>query len=189
MRGTDSSLLDEWERLSRPVDDDADDLVGDGPLAGTGEEAPARPVTGNPRAFRRLVRNAMFRRVELAAREDHRGLAALDGAGGWDADAWGDALDPLFEAQGDDAVGIGPGARAAALFQVVEPGGEVPPGHTEPTTDHAPGGVVPAGTWLVRQVLDDPAGDHDWAITASVDLAASDEAGAPVVTVLAVGPL
>ncbi|MFC8923498.1 DEAD/DEAH box helicase [Cellulosimicrobium sp. NPDC057127] len=187
VRGTDSSLLDEWERLSRPVDDDADDLVGDGPLAGTGEDAPARPVTGNPRAFRRLVRNAMFRRVELAAREDYRGLAAL--GGGWDADAWGDALDPLFEAQGDDAVGIGPGARAASLFRVVEAGGEVPPGHEGPTSDHAPGGVVPAGTWFVRQVLDDPAGDHDWAITASVDLAASDEAGAPVVTVLAVGPL
>lgn len=189
VRGTDSSLLDEWERLSRPVDDDADDLVGDGPLAGTGDEAPARPVTGNPRAFRRLVRNAMFRRVELAAREDYRALAALDGASGWDADAWGDALDPLFEAQGDDAVGIGPGARAASLFRVVEAGGEVPPGHEGPTSAHAPGGVVPAGTWLVRQVLDDPAGDHDWAITASVDLAASDEAGAPVVTVLAVGPL
>ncbi|MCB7137894.1 DEAD/DEAH box helicase [Cellulosimicrobium marinum] len=189
VRGTDSSLLDEWERLSRPVDDDADDLVGDGPLSGTGEEAPARPVTGNPRAFRRLVRNAMFRRVELAGREDYRGLGALDGASGWDADAWGDALDPLFEAQGDDAVGIGPSARAAALFQVVEPGGEVPPGHEGPTTAHAPGGVVPAGTWLVRQVLDDPAGDHDWAVTATVDLAASDEAGAPVITVLAVGPL
>jgi len=189
VRGTDSSLLDEWERLSRPVDDDADDLVGDGPLAGTGEEAPARPVTGNPRAFRRLVRNAMFRRVELAGREDYRALAALDAASGWDADAWGDALDPLFEAQGDDAVGIGPGARAAALFQVVEAGGEVPPGHEGPTAAHAPGGVVPDGTWLVRQVLDDPAGDRDWAITASVDLAASDEAGTPVVTVLAVGPL
>ena len=189
VRGTDSSLLDEWERLSRPVDDDADGLVGDGPLAGTGEEAPARPVTGNPRAFRRLVRNAMFRRVELAGREDYRALAALDGASGWDADAWGDALDPLFDAQGDDAVGIGPAARAAALFQVVEAGSEVPPGHEGPTAAHAPAGVVPEGTWLVRQVLDDPAGDHDWAITASVDLAASDEAGAPVVTVLAVGPL
>ena len=31
--------------------------------------------------------------------------------------------------------------------------------------------------WLVRQVLDDPAGDRDWAITAEVDLAASDEEG------------
>jgi hypothetical protein len=37
-------------------------------------------------------------------------------------------------------------------------------------------------------VLDDPAGDHDWAIVASVDLDASDEAGAPVLKVLHVGP-
>ena len=42
--------------------------------------------------------------------------------------------------------------------------------------------------WLVRQVLDDPAGDHDWAISAEVDLAASDEEGAAVVWVTAVEP-
>jgi hypothetical protein len=35
------------------------------------------------------------------------------------------------------------------------------------------------GRWLVRQVLDDPEGWHDAAIVAEVDLAASDEAGAP----------
>ncbi len=34
---------------------------------------------------------------------------------------------------------------------------------------------------IVRQVLDDPAGDRDWAITAEVDLAASDEQGSPAV--------
>jgi hypothetical protein len=38
-------------------------------------------------------------------------------------------------------------------------------------------------------VFDDPEGDHDWGIHASIDLAASDEAGEPVVTVTAVGPL
>ncbi|HEY4422503.1 MAG TPA: DUF3516 domain-containing protein, partial [Pseudonocardia sp.] len=43
--------------------------------------------------------------------------------------------------------------------------------------------------WLVRQVLDDPAGDRDWAITAEVDLAASDEDGSPVVWITAVEPL
>ena len=43
--------------------------------------------------------------------------------------------------------------------------------------------------WLVRQVLDDPAGDRDWAISAEVDLAASDEEGAAVVWVTAVEPL
>jgi hypothetical protein len=31
--------------------------------------------------------------------------------------------------------------------------------------------------WQVQQVLDDPGGHHDWRVTATVDLAASDEAG------------
>lgn len=179
VRGVDSSLLDEWERLANPVDDDAD-LVTDGELADAGAEAPARPVTGNPRAFRRLVRNAMFRRVELAARESYGALAAL--GGGWDADAWADALDPLFEEQGDDAVGIGPEARSGALLTILEPGAEIPSGA-------APGesGRVEAGTWWVRQVLDDADSNRDWAITAQVDLAASDEAGEVVLTVLDVG--
>ena len=29
----------------------------------------------------------------------------------------------------------------------------------------------------LRQIVDDPAGNHDWALTAEVDLDASDEAG------------
>ncbi|MEU2201301.1 DUF3516 domain-containing protein [Isoptericola sp. NPDC019482] len=186
VRGVDSSLLDEWERLQNPVDDDAD-LVVEGELAEAGAEAPARPVTGNPRAFRRLVRNATFRRVELAAREDYDGLGALDGAHGWDGDAWAAALDPLFEAQGDDAVGIGPAARAAGLLTILEPGAELPGGATTTTRDGVEVAEVPAGTWWVRQVLDDADGDHDWAVTAVVDLAASDEAGAVALTVVDVG--
>jgi hypothetical protein len=46
-----------------------------------------------------------------------------------------------------------------------------------------------AGQWLVRQVVDDPAGDHDWGITAVVDLAASDEAGEAVVRTTGFQPL
>lgn len=190
VRGVDSSLLDEWERLANPVDDDAD-LVTDGELAEAGAEAPVRPVTGNPRAFRRLVRNAMFRRVELIARESYAALAALDA--GWDADTWADALDPLFEEQGDDAVGIGPEARSAALLTILEPGAELPSGSTDGgtsdgATDGETGRVEP-GTWWVRQVLDDADSNHDWAITARIDLAASDEAGAVVLTVVGVGQL
>ncbi|GAB3165468.1 DEAD/DEAH box helicase [Myceligenerans halotolerans] len=175
VRNVDSSLLDEWERLQNPVDDDAD-LVVEGELADAGAEAPARPVTGNPRAFRRLVRNAMFRRVELAAREAYAALGSLDGTVGMDADAWADALDPLFEEQGDDAIGIGPEARAASLVTVLEPGAELPDGSR-----------VPEGTWWVRQVLDDADGNHDWAVTAGIDLAASDEAGQVMFRALRVG--
>ncbi|MCP2285238.1 Helicase conserved C-terminal domain-containing protein [Promicromonospora umidemergens] len=180
VRGVDSSLLDEWERLANPVDDDAD-LVTDGELAGAGAEAPVRPVTGNPRAFRRLIRNAMFRRVELVARESYGALAAL--GGGWDADAWGEALDPLFEEQGDDAVGISAEARSAALLTILEPGAELPGSAGGDTARVEP------GTWWVRQVLDDADANRDWAITAQIDLAASDEAGEVVLTVLDVGQI
>jgi hypothetical protein len=41
--------------------------------------------------------------------------------------------------------------------------------------------------WRVRQILADPDGDHDWGITAVVDLAESDEAGAAAVKVIGVG--
>ncbi|MGO1316154.1 MAG: DUF3516 domain-containing protein, partial [Cellulomonadaceae bacterium] len=184
VRGVDSSLLDEWERLANPVDDDADGETGDGPLSGTGAEAPTRPVTGNLRAFRVLVRNAMFRRVELASREAYSTLGSLDNGLGpaagvaaprdanpWDAEAWRSALDPMFEHYGDDAIGIGPAARSPRMLQI---------------TDRVDGNPR---LWSVRQVLDDPDGDRDWAISALVDLDASDEAGHAVVQVTDVGPL
>ena len=46
-----------------------------------------------------------------------------------------------------------------------------------------------ATSWTVRQILDDPAGDHDWGISATVDLAESDELGAAYIRVTAVNRL
>ncbi len=43
------------------------------------------------------------------------------------------------------------------------------------------------GVWRVRQIVDDPAGDHDWGLDAEVDLEASDEAGAPVIRLVRAG--
>jgi hypothetical protein len=43
--------------------------------------------------------------------------------------------------------------------------------------------------WTVRQIFDDPAGDHDWGISARVSLAASDEAGEAVLEITDVGQL
>jgi len=40
-----------------------------------------------------LVRNALFRRVELAALRRHDELGELDGAAGWTAERWAGALD------------------------------------------------------------------------------------------------
>jgi hypothetical protein len=43
--------------------------------------------------------------------------------------------------------------------------------------------------WEVRQVIDDPAGNHDWSILAEVDLAASDETGDLVMRTLSLDRL
>ncbi|MFP5358991.1 MAG: DEAD/DEAH box helicase [Actinomycetes bacterium] len=187
VRGTDSSLLDEWERLSHPGADIADDVDPAAPHLVPGGAGAARPMSGNPRVLRRLVRNAMFHRVELASRRRWDALAALDGEAGWDGAAWEDALAPLFDLHGDDAVGIGPNARASALLTFVDETSDPADGRVRAALAAAEHAELPPRAWIVRQVIDDPAGDHDWAIVARVDLDASDESGEPVLEVIQVG--
>jgi hypothetical protein len=122
-------------------------------------------VTANGRAFRVLVRNALFRRVELAARRDWLALGELDSAAGWGAEEWRQALEPYFDEHRE--IGTGPDARGPARLIV----------------DERP------GRWVVRQILDDPAGDHDWGFSAEVDLDASDEVGEAVLTLTDVNRL
>ncbi|MEU2104013.1 DUF3516 domain-containing protein [Nocardia sp. NPDC019255] len=141
VRQVDSSLLDEWEQLTNPgAETDADQIA-------FGAET-VRPISANERAFRVMVRNAMFRRVELAALRRWDELAGL-GPG----PDWPEALADYYAEY--ERIGTGPDARGPQLFQV----------------ERRP------GFWHVRQVLDDPAGDHGWSIDAVVDLAESDAAG------------
>ncbi|HET7329100.1 MAG TPA: DUF3516 domain-containing protein [Nocardioidaceae bacterium] len=158
VRQTDSSLLDEWEALTAPSEAVAPVRAG-----ATATDTPP-PVTANARAFRVLVRNALFRRVELAALRRWAELGELDADAGWDADRWAEAMRGYFAEYAD--LGTGPDARGPQLL-VIDKG---------------------ATTWNVRQIFDDPEGDHDWGITAEVDLTASDEAGEVVLAVSAVGP-
>jgi superfamily II RNA helicase len=146
VRQVDSSLIDEWERLRNPLD---------APV-GRSDAPPA--VTRNVRAFRVLVRNALFRRVELAALRRYEELAELD-----DYD-WEAALEPYWAEY--DEIGTGPDARGPAMLMI----------------DERP------DKWVVRQILDDPAGDRDWAVNAEISLSDSDELGAAAVQVLSVAP-
>ncbi|MGW2628997.1 DEAD/DEAH box helicase [Streptomyces chattanoogensis] len=159
VRQVDSSLLDEWEKLANPEEETAEEAM---------EHADeVKPVTTNVRAFRVLVRNAMFRRVELAALDKVEELGEMDADSGWDADAWGEAMDAYWDEYDD--LGTGPDARGPKLLQIEE------------DAEH--------GLWKVRQTFADPNGDHDWGISAEVDLAASDEEGRAVVRVTDVGQL
>ncbi|WP_067499916.1 RNA helicase [Actinoplanes sp. TFC3] len=155
VRQVDSSLLDEWERLRNP----GEEVKEPSPLD---DKPPA--VTRNLRAFRVLVRNALFRRVELFALRRPDELGELDAESGWTSQRWIEALEDYYAEY--PLVGTGPSARGPALLHIEQ---------------------GPA-LWKVRQVFEDPEGDHDWGIEAEVDLAASDELGAAAVRIVAVGP-
>ncbi|MGY1815007.1 DEAD/DEAH box helicase [Blastococcus sp. SYSU D00820] len=155
VRQVDSSLLDEWEALTNP---------DDGPVAEVAVPARPRPLTGNERAFTAMVRNALFRRVELWARRRWYDLGELDSAAGWDADRWGEVVQAYFAEHAE--LGTGADARGPALL-IWDKG--------------------KPGVWRVRQILDDPEGNHDWGIDAEVDLEASDEEGAVVLRVVDAG--
>ena len=152
VRQVDSSLLDEWEALSHP-DEHLEEVV-------TALDHAPPPVSSNLRAFRILIRNELFRRVELAAHRRVMQLAELDGDAGWDWDRWSAALDAYFAEHA--SIGTDAAARHATFFELDEVGRR----------------------WPVRQVLADPEGDHEWIIAAEVDLDASDAAGVAVVRIL-----
>ena len=165
IRQTDSSLLDEWEALTHP---------GDAPVQ---QETvlKQRPLTANPRAMKVAIRKAMFKRVELAARDDVDGLAALDAAVAattdppteivMDADAWDADLGAYYDEH--DEILLDADARGPRMLRITE----------QPDK------------WEIRQVIHDPDDDNDWGIDAEVDLAASDEAGVPLVVVVGLNRL
>jgi hypothetical protein len=75
---------------------------------------------------------------------------------------WEEALGAYWDEY--ETIGTGPDARSPQLLVV----DRTPPGDD-------------ARTWTVRQIVDDPEGNHDFAIVATVDLDASDAAGEPVI--------
>ncbi|WP_022888548.1 DUF3516 domain-containing protein [Agromyces italicus] len=153
VRQVDSSLVDEWAELIDPsahLPEDEQAVV-----------PPAPPsVVTNRRAFTVLVRNELFRRVQLAALERDDELAELDPEVDWPG-----ALDRYYAEH--DEMGAGAAARSPRLIEIDE-------------TDAS------NGIWRVEQTIDDPAGDHDWRIRADVDLEASAEEGVAVVRVTGV---
>ena len=162
VRQTDSSLVDEWEAL----------LNGDVLLASEEHEeiAPPQParLTGNPRAFRVLVRNALFQRVLLAAADDIDGLGELDATVGFDRSAWDNVLEEYYEEH--DSIGTDADARSMQYLVLDESGATASP-----------------RVWKARQIFADPEGDKDFGFSATIDLDASDEVGEAVVRVTEIG--
>ena len=162
VRQVDSSLLEEWERLRNP---DGTDTF-DGAASPTPDDRP--DVTAEPRAFRVMVRNEVFRWVQLLARREHAALAEVPAVGdqAWAAEAVAEAIAPYW----DDFAEIPTDAhaRGAGFFVLDDSGG------------------TGADAWPVTQTIADPDGFHEWVLEGTVDLTASREEGRAVVTLKAI---
>nr|WP_232959075.1 DEAD/DEAH box helicase [Corynebacterium marambiense] len=149
IRQVDSSLVDEWAQLADP-DAPVSRETLERELA-YGVEDPTA-LTANRRAFTIMVRNAMFRLVELFAYEKEDQLMEfteyLD-----NPPDFGAGMDAYFEEYAD--MDTGPAARGPEFFRVAQEG----------------------RLWTVRQILKDPEGDNAFAFVAAIDLDASDAAG------------
>ncbi len=152
LAAVDSSLLEEWQRLSDPERA----ITAPAPE----EEGPV-DITRDRRAFTILLRNAVWRIVQALSRGDY-GLAselvrsASAGRSSFSPEELENAMQPYFTEYGE--LLTDPSARSARHVSIVH-------GDTQ---------------WAFRQTLEDPEGDLGWALELTVDIAASREAKLPV---------
>lgn len=150
VRSIDSSLVDEWEHAG--TDTDASEAAAN--LAAPGAK---QAVVEDRRGLTVLVRNAMFRRVQLMDLDKPDELGALDKDWGYGVHEWEDTLDDYYDEH--EYVNIDAKARSGELFILDE---------SKENSEHS---------WKVRQIIDDSDGDHDWVITGTVDLDTTQSSG------------
>ncbi len=160
LRGTDSSLLDEWERLRDP---------NYNPDEREEKPAEAPDITRNKREFTALIRTEIFRFLRpLSMQQFEAALRALGpGVTGWNVEkitrAWEDYHHDHERLRLDNE------ARNGRHTYI------------EPSADNA--------SWLVSQVLVDPDELNDWQMQFRVDLAQAREEGKPSLALLSIAPV
>lgn len=112
-------------------------------------------VVADRRGMTLMVRNTLFQRVRLAALDRADALGDLDVDWGFGESRWARVLDAFYEAHEDLLTDAD--ARSAAFLEIDE---------SDEQTDHV---------WHVHQVFHDSDGDHDFGITADVDLDATQD--------------
>ncbi len=165
IRGIDSSLLEEWERLRDPS------FTAAAPDA----DKPARPATSDltrdTAAFRRLVRTAVLGFLQDVAAREWENAASRLATGEPAAPAEGAPLSP--DARRIEAAFL-PYFDARTRFRL-DPEGRAAK-HTHGLDNTAPG----APEWSLAQVLIDPAEQNDWEAAFTVSLADSRRLNRPI---------
>lgn len=162
LRGTDSSLLDEWERMRDPNWKPGEDVE---PAV-----AAAPDITRNKREFTALIRTEIFRFLRfLVAGQTQAALAATL------------ATDPSSMT----AEAVGTQMEAYALdHERIRLDNEARNGRHTYVESAADG-----KSWHVCQVLVDPEELNDWQIQFTVDLPKAREEGKPSLVVTSIGPV
>ena len=160
LRGIDSSLLDEWERLRDPNWKPSEDEE-------VKVEAP--DITRNKREFTALIRTEIFRFLLPLTTETYSAAAAVltPGSTPWNAETLATALDPYYETH--ERIMLDNEARNGRHTYV------------EPNED--------GQTWRVCQVLVDVEGLNDWQAEFVIDLAKAREEGKPPLVLASIGPV
>jgi hypothetical protein len=162
VRGIDSSLLDEWERMRDPdykPRKPADALA----------EAEARDITKDEKSFTVLVRNVVFQLVRALAARDYVTAAEIlrESSEPWTADALDKAMAEFYAER--SLIRTDPKARVPSNT-IIEHDAE-------------------RARWTITQVLCDPEELNDWALLCEIDLERSRKEQRPVISLLSVGAL
>jgi superfamily II RNA helicase len=166
VRGVDSSLLDEWERMRNPEAALAAEVAAAAAVAtAAADAAAAADATRDLRRFTVLVRNEVFRLLRALAKRDWVAAAEMSTGSdpAWTPEALEAAMVPYFTEHG--VLRTDPEARIPERTVIRR--GE--------------------GIWEVAQVLVDAEGPTPWAMDCTVDLARSRQAGEPVIALRAIG--
>lgn len=160
VRGTDSSLLDEWERMRDP---DYKPRKPTDALA----EVESHDITRDERAFTVLVRNVIFQLVRALSARDYLTAAELlrESSEPWTAEALDKAMVDFYTER--SLIRTDPKARV--------------PSNTIISHD------AELGRWSITQVLSDPEELNDWALTCEIDLERSRKEQRPILSLLRVG--
>ncbi|MES2708005.1 MAG: DUF3516 domain-containing protein [Verrucomicrobiota bacterium] len=170
LRGTDSSLLDEWERIRDPNYRPAETTTDES--ANTPEKT---DITRNKREFTALIRTAIFQFLRPLAEERLTAAAAAlvppdalpTAAPPWSPDALAALMEPYYA--GHERVTLDPEARNSrhTYIKIPEDG----------------------QSWRIDQIFVDPEALNDWQATFRVNLPAARAAGRPILVLEGIGPV
>jgi superfamily II RNA helicase len=160
VRGVDSSLIDEWERMRDPGYTALPQAAPERPL-------PPPPIWANERAFKARIRSDLHRLLVAVARKDWATAqeAIWDPAGAWTAAALEAALAPWFAEH--PRIDVTPAARRPDRTQIAAAGER---------------------RWEATQQIVDEEGEADWALFCEIALAEPRDPDRPLVSLVRIGP-